>query len=160
METVAQDNNTLIILGVCGVTAVISAVIILAALLLLRIMRFSVFGIVRGFIEPLLSPPGENPSAPPEAYLTRSPHDLKAKAQELDFDAAVAKYRSEEPQEPGYKPAIEPAELTNIDAQIAREDTLPPAPSPLAKRRVDRQKREDEIFGGFMDVDGDGDEDF
>jgi hypothetical protein len=189
----AQQDNTLLILSVCGIAAVVAAVLILAALLLLRVMRWSIFGIVQGFIQPLLSPPSEQVSPPAEAYISRSPLDLKAKAQQLDFDEAVAKYRADENLEPGFKPAIEPAAPTSIDAQLANaspspltpasptplspttpapfdapippentQNTTPlaPGPSPLAQRRAKRDRSEDEIFGGFMDINGDGDEDF
>lgn len=80
---------------ICAVAALVVVIMMLAALLMIRVMRFGIFGFASLILRAFTEPKEEADSANIQAKAV-SPDDLHSIAQSLDFDAAVAKYRQEE----------------------------------------------------------------
>lgn len=102
-------NDTTLV-TVCAVAALVVVIMMLAALLMIRVMRFGIFGfaslILRAFTEPKEEADtiGIQPQAAPPHL---DPTEVRSLADSLDFDAAVAKYRQEQQVE-GADALIEP----------------------------------------------------
>jgi len=150
-----MQDNTLIILGLCGVALVCAVIGALIFHWITRsIGRFFVIGLVRRLIGGVDDYTNDDETVRP--YTAQHAHrDLRAEAQSLDFDSAVARYRGE---------PVSPTNPSDASAQ-----SLPPAnsqptlgPTPPLRSRRQRRRNEhedslDEVFGGMLDADGDGD---
>jgi hypothetical protein len=79
---------------------------------------------------------------------------LRDQVTDLDFDAAVARQQAEK------NPKSPPGFSPTIGAQSAGDQTDFSTPSLRRKRRRKEGYSEDEIHGGLLDEDGDGDLDF
>jgi hypothetical protein len=154
-----MQDNTLIILGVCGAALVLMAIGAFFFWWITRSIRgFFIVGLVRrliGGVDDYTDKDDVGTVVPQRAH-----RDLRAQAQSLDFDSAVARHRGEPV--PPTQPVDASAQST--PAQNTSPTTDANAPS-LRSRSNRRRKREnddalDEVFGGMMDVDGDGDIDF
>jgi hypothetical protein len=103
-----MDNDTLLlVVGVCGLVGVI---VLLAALLTLKIVRGSIFGFANLIVKMLTEPKeddekedDEKEAAAPAAQAHRARpgagydlDDLRARAEAVDFDAAVKRLRETE----------------------------------------------------------------
>lgn len=98
------------VITVCGLALGVIIVILLAAFLVLRITKGSIFGFGMLVLR-MLSDPKEDEDRPAAAVQAQahaqthehSAEELRAKAAALDFDAAVQKYRAEETKAVGTK---------------------------------------------------------
>lgn len=102
---------------------------------------------------------GSRPSAA-RSLRTRETPDLRAAAQNLDFEEAVARYSAENPAPPSINPTMPTAQGAPPPVDLG---PLPPVGPRHDTRRRSTSAREwgdDEVFGGMLDEDGDGDPDF
>jgi hypothetical protein len=151
-----MQDNTIVIVALCAGATIF---MVLGAFLFFWVTRslnrFFIVGLVRRLIGEVDSDV-KNDEAIGAYVAPRHRRDLRAQAQELDFDSAVARHRGEPvpPTQPVQAPAqaLPPVETPQVS---------PNAPS-LRQRR--RKKADDdsldEVFGGLLDADGDGDIDF
>ncbi len=153
-----MQDNTLIILGLCGVALVCTVVGALLFHWITRsIGRFFIIGLVRRLIGGVDDYTNDDETVRP--YTAQGAHrDLRAEAQSLDFDSAVARYRGA---------PVPPTNPADASAQsLPPSDTQPtlgPTPPLRSRRRTRRGESDenlDEVFGGMLDSDGDGDVDF
>lgn len=126
--------------GLCGLGIVCSGLLLVAVVVAIRLGG-------RGLL-PLLSMVWSrfSNSGQPEITLPqRRRVNLRQRAQSVDFDSALAA-ASQQPQTP---PPAAPSRVT------------PTSPSfePWADENGRQPRNEDEIFGGMLDVDGDGEPD-
>ncbi|HLV33795.1 MAG TPA: hypothetical protein VKY59_01725 [Spirillospora sp.] len=151
-----MNEGLLLILALCAV--------VLVGLGLLALL---VFGVLRWQAPKLLKILGgagavfasEEPANKVDARLNRRRRaNLRNRAESLDFDAALARHRSGDFRPQGQASSANPAgQRTNHRVQPA-ESPFGDTPPPLRRRR--RERNQDEIFGGMLDEDGDGDLDF
>jgi hypothetical protein len=139
------------ILALCGIAGIL---IILAALLLITVLRISIFGLANLVLKAVLNPKDE-PSRLDNTVTAQSAgsrwrsRDLRQQAQSVDFDQAVARQRGEE------TPAIRPT------SSLPSPNTTPTPSVNLPPDRSRRRRKDDEddgLLGGFVD-DGDGGDD-
>ncbi len=153
----ANDTSS-VLLSVCGIIGIVLALVMLAALLLIRVLRHSVFGMARMLLNTITEPTQEQSTLDVRAQTAPRPRgrDLRAQAKSLDFDAAVAKHTG--------TPSIRttPAIPDPIPMQTAPQPEQPAYDQPpaLGKRRR-RRNNDDEADDGLLDNmfdidDGDG----
>jgi hypothetical protein len=96
-----MDNN---LATVCIIVIGVLILVLLAAMLLLRVVRASVFGLGMMLMR-IITEAKEEPATTTTVHTQAEPSldDLRAKGKSLDFDAAVAKYR-----EQSHPPAVNP----------------------------------------------------
>ena len=91
-----MNNITPELTTLCLIALGVGFLILLAAFLLVRLMRGSVFGLGMMVMRMI----SEDPAAETKIDVTTLPHtdalDLRAQAQSLDFDAAVSKFKQNE----------------------------------------------------------------
>lgn len=149
----------LILVTVCGLSLVCVGTFLVVAFIVVRttgVRLWDAFSGIGGVFGVLNS--GEDDEPELTSYSAarrgrRSRADLRARTQALDFDSAVARH-SEEPSSPMAQSAGTPP---------PQPGTRLPTERPLggaSQRRRRAEDDEDEIFGGFLDDDGDGRVDF
>ncbi len=156
-----MQDNTLIILGICGVALVFMAIGAFMFFWITRSLnRFFIVGLVRRLIGGVDDYTSNDDEAIGTATVPRHQRrDLRAKAQSLDFDSAVARHRGE---------PVPPTQPVDASAQsVPSQNTTPTADANSPSLRSQRRRRRDanddaldEVFGGMLDTDGDGDIDF
>ncbi|MEZ4671895.1 MAG: hypothetical protein R3E39_28660 [Anaerolineae bacterium] len=142
-----SNDTALLVVSVCGIVAV---VIILAAFLLIRIFKMSLFGLANLVLKSVITPPEEPSRLDGQAHAERQhPRNLRAEAQAVDFDAAVAQKKGEAV--PSVRTA--PTVLPPARAQVApvNEDSRPLRPR---RRRMPDEDNEG-LLDGFLDEDND-----
>jgi hypothetical protein len=154
-----MQDNTLIILGICGVALVFMAIGAFLFFWITRSLnRFFIVGLVRRLIGGVDDITDDDESG--AAYVAqRQRRDLRAQAQSLDFDSAVARHRGE---------PVPPTQPVDASAQSTPSQNTTPTPdantpslrSQRRRRRNANDESLDEVFGGMLDTDGDGDVDF
>jgi hypothetical protein len=155
-----MGDNTLVILGVCGAALVFMAIGAFLFFWVTRSLnRFFIVGLVRRLIGGVDEYTDKDDETVGGYVSQRARRDLRAKAQSLDFDSAVARHRGE---------PVPPTDPADASAQpLTTQNTTPTTNvnSPSLRSRTNRRKRPnddnlDEVFGGMLDTDGDGDMDF
>jgi hypothetical protein len=143
-----------VLLAVCGVLMVAVGLIIVGGLLMYRLLRFNIFGMAMGYF---MKHQGDELESDPQIAPVQRSHNLRAKAEALDFDAALARHNKDAQTSP----------VTEAKAQTSLPDAFEGfKPSDYTSRTNGASKKrrrdgnEDEIFGGMLDEDGDGDIDF
>ncbi len=136
-----------VVLSVCAISLVMVALVFLAAILLLRVTKHSIFGFAMMFLRMFTETKDEPSSLPVQAKAQSvQRRDLRAAVQSSDFDAAVAKYGGDQNQvsaqslRPGPK-AVLPN--TPVAPQAAPPDPFDMPPPSLADRRRKRRHIED-----------------
>jgi hypothetical protein len=127
-----MDISAPVILGICAISLVVMACVLLAAILLLRVTRSSIFGFGMMLLRMLNDPkPEDNPVVIPRER--RGTVNLRAEAESVDFDAAVAKYNSQATAQtappPVYPPPAQPPAA--FSAPPAQETGYPPPQQPV-----------------------------
>jgi hypothetical protein len=120
-----------------------------------RLLRFNIFGMAMGYF---MRHQGDDLESDPQIVPMQRSHNLRTKAEALDFDAAIARHSKE---------VHTPTTQEEAKPQVSAADTFEGfKPSDYTSstngtsRRRRRDGNEDEIFGGMLDDDGDGDIDF
>ena len=152
-----MQDNTLIIIALCGAAMVFMATGAFFFWWITRSLnRFFIVGLVRRLSGGVDEYTDDDEAV--GAYVAQKQRrDLRTHAQSLDFDAAVARYRGE---------PVPPTQPVDASAQSAPTQQTTPdvnTPSLRSRRRPRRQPQDDsldEVFGGMLDADGDGDIDF
>lgn len=146
-----------ILVSVCGLSLVCLGTLAVIAFIVMRttgVKLWQAFGGLGGVFGVISSGEDDSNDVPsPRRSGRRSRTDLRARAQSLDFDAAVSRH-SENPSAPSAQAAAAPAE---------REPGTPfSTQRPEHRRRRTRRDEdtEDEVFDSFADGDGDGGIDF
>jgi hypothetical protein len=106
-----MDLSAPVILSICAISLVVIACILLAAILLLRVTKSSIFGFGMMLMRMLNDPkPEDDP-----VVIPRQRHgsvNLRAEAESVDFDAAVARYNSQTTAQtappPVFPPPVQP----------------------------------------------------
>ncbi|MBZ0279070.1 MAG: hypothetical protein K8I60_23190 [Anaerolineae bacterium] len=88
-------------LTICGLSVGVVVLILIAALLVLQVLRGSVFGFAMMIVRMLTEPKEEKPTTTisAQAQAQSSGHsleELRARAKSLDFDSTVEKFRAED----------------------------------------------------------------
>jgi hypothetical protein len=154
-----MQDNTLIILGLCGIALVFMAIGAFLFFWITRSLnRFFIVGLVRRLIGGV-DEYTDNDEAIGSYVTSRQRRDLRARAQSLDFDSAVARHRGEpvlptQPVDASAQSTLPQNTLPTTDA------SAPPLRSQRRRRRDSKDDSLDEVFGGMLDTDGDGDVDF
>lgn len=155
-----MSDNTLIILGLCGVALVLMAIGAFLFFWITRSLnRFFIVGLVRRLIGGVDEYTDKNDETVGGYVQQRARRDLRSQAQALDFDSAVARHRGE---------PVPPTNPADASAQAFPTQNTTPTPnanepslrSRSKRRRQPNDDRVDEVFGGMLDTDGDGDVDF
>ncbi len=135
-------NDFGILIPTCALALVCGGLIVVALVLGFRFVGGSLPGFLGGAEEDKVQTVPRGRPRP----------NLRAQADALDFDAAVARHAGENspatPESPDFK-------AQRIDAPAD-----PPLSDSYRRRRKRRDRNEDEIFGGMLDDDGDGSVDF
>jgi hypothetical protein len=146
-----MQDSTLLILGVCGLSVVCIGLVAVIAVFVFRVTGSRLIGALGSFSSAL----GRDEEDRPKPRLRRRP-DLRAIADAQDFNAAVAKNIVTGQSAPSADAPIPPESApTPTRFRGHRRDDFSPNPG-LSERRRDY---DDEIFGGMLDLDGDGDPD-
>jgi hypothetical protein len=154
------NNNSLLIVAICGVCTVAGGLMALTAFLVLKFTW-------RGALPPavaLMMRTSQNNDEVNEPYIPQPRHvDLRARAEALNFDDAVAKYSHEQtththPEEPASPPGVQlpPSQFDNLLGESA-----PDAKSLRRRRRDaahDEEIDDEEVFHDFLDMDEGGGE--
>jgi hypothetical protein len=155
------NNNSLLIVAICGVCAVAGGLIALTAFLVLRFTW-------RGALPPavaLMMRTSQNQDEVAEPYVPQPRHvDLRARAEAMNFDEAVAKYSHGQttqthPEEPAASPGVQlpPSQFDSLLGASAAPDA-----KSLRRRRRDAAHDEEvddeEVFHDFLDMDEGGGE--
>lgn len=140
-----SSDTLLVVISICGIGTVI---VLLTALLIVRVMRLSVFGIARLVLNSLTEPKEEETVLDARPQSARpSSRDLRSRARALDFDAAVARQ--------GGDPAVRTTPTTPaappppINAP-AEGQTVEYSPPPALRDRR-RRRRTDDDDDGILD---------
>lgn len=147
------NDNALLIISACGIGAV---VVILMALLLLRVLRFSIFGLANLVLKSVVDP-GEAPSrldARAQGAARPRSRNLRAEAQSVDFDAAVAQHKGEAAPSVRTTPAATP-NLGSVSAQAEPPSQAEDSRSLRSRRRRTTGEDNEGLLDGFMDDDND-----
>jgi hypothetical protein len=145
-----------VLLAVCGFLIVALGLIIVGGLLMYRFLRFNVFSMAMGYF---MRHQGDELESDPQITPIQRSHNLRAKAEALDFDAALARHSKEAQVSPA--PETQPkAGVANPFEGFKPSDSTSNANGAKRRKRRDSNEKEDEIFGGMLDEDGDGDIDF
>lgn len=143
-----------VLLAVCGILIVAVGLMVVGGFLMYRFLRFNIFKMAMGYF---MQHQGDSLESDPQIVPMQRSHNLRAKAEALDFDAAVARHSKG-----GHSPTTQ-----EVKPQASAADTFEgfkPADYTASKngtsKRRRRDRNEDEIFGGMLDEDGDGDVDF
>lgn len=141
-----------VLLAVCGVLIVVLGLMTVGGLLMYRFLRFNIFSMAMGYF---MRHQGDEVESKPQTAPVQRSHNLRAKAEALDFDAAVARHSKDAQTSPVPRPK---ATSTDTFEGFKPADYTSRTNGTSKKRR--RDGNEDEIFGGMLDEDGDGDVDF
>ena len=170
-----------VLLAVCGLGFLCVGLIVVGVLAAVRLMGGGLLDNL-GFLGDFLGGETDDYTAPPRQRGRGQRPDFRQRAQMLDFDQAVASKRQQNPpaalkgdsqsvQRPGAAPndgfqplggsRPQPPASTDRPEIDLGTNTYPgkyDTPRLGARRRRDRNQ--DEVFGGMLDEDGDGDLDF
>jgi hypothetical protein len=90
--TMMGSDNTMVIISVCGIAAVVGVFVILAGFLVVRIFKTSLFSMAMMAMKIFAEPKDESTVESVRAQtVSRTKRDLHAQAKSLDFDSAVAR---------------------------------------------------------------------
>ena len=155
-----MGETTLLILGLCGAALVLMAIGAFLFFWVTRSLnRFFIVGLVRRLIGGVDEYTDKDDETVGGFVAQRARRDLRSQAQSLDFDSAVARHRGEP------VPPTDPADASAqpFPAQTTTPTTNDNTPSLRSRRNRRKQPNDDnldEVFGGMLDTDGDGDIDF
>lgn len=155
-----QDNNVGLLIGIAGFAVVCAGLLFVALLIVLRVTGRSAMSFLSFFIRGSMEEREDNSPS----FIPRPKPDLRQVASSVDFDAAVAKNETLQPrsdsfdmQATGSAPAKQDDGWQNLSTpSLQRAQGLARQPDP---RRRKSEFHEDEVFGGLLDADGDGDPD-
>jgi hypothetical protein len=163
-----MSENLSLLIPVCALALVCGGLLLVGLVLLLRMIGGSVPKWLGGLDRALGGDPRLDPSPPP----SRRRSGERLRPEDLDFDAAVARHAEQgvitKPDSPDFSaqqfdedsaPRDRPSRRMQSD-QAPLDSNLPPAQGPIRKRRRKRGLSDDEVFGGMLDDDGDGDVDY
>jgi hypothetical protein len=150
----------LILVAVCGLSLVCVGTFVVVAIIGVRttgVRLWDAFNGIGGIFGVLSTGEDDEPEATAHSADRRgrrSRQDLRARAQELDFGSAVARHTGE---------STPPAAAQSTGTAPREPGTRLPTYQPTGSQRLRghrEEEDEDEIFGGFLDDDGDGTVDF
>jgi hypothetical protein len=124
MSGISPELTTL-----CLIAFGVGFMILLAGFLLLRLMRGSVFGLGMMVMRMISEPKEEESKVDLSGMPPRTAQDLRAQAQSIDFDAAVAKHR-EGAQSQAAPPGTVFPNAPNIQPPPPQIQGFPPPKSP------------------------------
>ncbi len=152
-----MDQSTGLLSGWCGLGIVCSGLLLVAVFLTIRLTGRGLIPLVSMVLDRRAT---RKPVDVPIARRRRV--DLRARAQSVDFDSALASARPDDLTVPpvATPPTAFTPQASPPDAYPAQTDSLPPADPNLPWRKGRRRGNEDEIYGGMLDRDGDGEVDF
>ena len=139
-----------LLIPICALSLVCIGLLAVAAVIGVRFLGFSMPGLLGPLGDFLDGEVDDVPSVPQTTRRRRT--GLRDQPIDLDFDAAVARHQADKDSP---RPSTSPSPF---DAQ-----NMPPAddfPTPSRRRRRRDRYDDDEIHGGLLDEDGDGDVDF
>jgi hypothetical protein len=143
-----MSNDSL--LALCAIAGIVGILILLAAVLLVTVLRGSIFGLANLVLRSVVDPKEESSVLDGRIQAGNSrwrSRDLRQQAQSVDFDQAVARQRGEG------TPAIRTTSTTPIPNTLGKVDTLPPDDEPTERVRRRRTENEDGLLDGFIDPD-------
>ncbi len=141
-----MDQSSGLLSGVCGLGIVCSGLLLVVVVL---VIRFTGRGLLP-ILTMLLNRRAER--KPVDVPIPRRRVDLRARAQSADFDSALAAASVNDPT----TPAPPAAPLSAMPPTTTLPLAAPDRPWLNGRRRP---RNEDEIFGGLLDSDGDGEVD-
>lgn len=147
------NDNALLIISACGIGAV---VVFLAAFLLIKIMRLSIFGLANLVLKSVTDPGEERSRLDARAQGVERPRtrNLRAEVQAVDFDAAVAQKKGEA------APSIRTTPAAPNFGAVSAQAEPPPLADDSRAQRSRRRRTPDEdnegLLDGFLDDDNDG----
>lgn len=150
----------LILVTVCGLSLVCLGTFAVVAFIVVRttgVRLWDAFGGI-GAIFGAISAGEDGEPETTARRARRSRPDLRARAEALDFDSAVARHSSENTP-PAAAQSAAPRPLAD-PATPPETRSLTQSPFGSSRRRQRTNEDEDEIFGGLLDEDGDGSIDF
>jgi hypothetical protein len=145
-------NDTVgLALPICALSLVCAGLLAVIALIAVRFLGFVVPGWLSHYTDVLAGKAERGSILPPDTSRSQRA-DFRAQSVDLDFDAAVARHQAKNNWRPtGAPPKPSLSAGTAGDVQT---------PSLRRRRRRPREGySEDEIHGGLLDIDGDGDPD-
>lgn len=148
MSRMSNGSEAFVWLGICGFIVVIVGLLAVGAFMILR--RLSLRDAVSLFTFAAKQEDELEDSAVPRRS---RPVDLRSKAEQVSFDDALARYQGQ----PSAPSALDDEFTPNLPP--SRFDHQPPRRE-TPRRRKPEGYSDDEVFGGMLDVDGDGDPDY
>jgi hypothetical protein len=150
-----MDNQSAsVVLSVCAVIGIVGILIVLTAILVLRVIRMNVFGLANMALR-TVTDGGEEPSRldnRPESAVPSS-RNLRAQAQALDFDEAVARKRGEASPSIRTSP-LAPPPATAQGVPLGQEDeSAPDLRERRRRRRPNSSEDDDGLLDSMADVD-------
>jgi hypothetical protein len=158
-----------VVAAVCGLSVVCIGLIVAGLLALVRLTGFDIRSIL-GNVGEIFAGKGQETGVIEEELKRRRRPNFRTQADSLDFDSALARYRRDQPPAATRGPAAPPPPgRPGVDPRRMMDDDFRPLSSDqsdyIARRRSAQRRRrrdpnEDEIFGGMLDEDGDGEPNF
>jgi hypothetical protein len=150
------ENNVGFLIGIAGFAVVCAGLLFVALLIVLRVTGRSAMSFLSLFIRGSMQDKGEDEIS----YIPRPQPNLRQIADSVDFDAAVAKNVVEQ-EEFGKSAAPAPGAQAQAgdDWQDLNTPSLERAQRLSGTQSLKRRPKDydnDEIFGGLLDDDGDG----
>jgi hypothetical protein len=152
-----SNETSSVILSICGIAVVVGVLIILAGFLVVRILKSSIFGLGMMALKVVNDPKEEPPSESLRSQSAARPkRDLRAQAQSVDFDSAVARHAGKRGTQstPTTPPPSNP--FSAQSAPPLRGTSTGEYPS-LKPRRPQRRKTDEGEDMDFMESLGDDD---
>jgi len=149
----ANDTSS-VLLSVCGIVGIILVLVMLAALVLIRVLRMSIFGVARMLLNTITEPTKEQSALDVRAQAASRPRsrNLREQAKSLDFDSAVARQGGN----PSVRttPAVTPPPIS-VQTALPPEQPASEPPPTFGHRRRRRNTDEDDdgILGNLFDND-------
>jgi hypothetical protein len=148
-----MQDPALALVAICGFSVICIGLVAVLALIALRVTGRSIGGLLGGqglfgLVDSVsgASDPEESPIRAGRRRATPA-NDLRAKAQSLDFDAAVQRYKEQPPSASSTPGNPYPPLQTDPDRDPNSQDSL----RRKRRRRGEDDADADEMFGGFLD---------
>jgi len=154
-----SSETSSVVISICAIAAIAGVAIMLAGLLVVRIFKSSLFGMAMMAFKIVGEPKEESSALDARSQsVSRQRRNLRAQAQSVDFDSAVARHGGKQTTQttPTTPPAANPFATGTTQAVNPQQTDLTNQYPSLNKRRLHQRADEGEDLD-FLDALGDDD---